>query len=716
MDITLAHHPLILVLALAVALALTIWTYRRSRPQLLGWRKWLVRGLRFGALFIVIFLLFEPILKALQRDEEPPLLALLVDDTQSLSADPEMTDGQDVSEHVRQLVSQLPAENIDRFAFASEVRPLPDNPTDSTTLQFDGDRTNISTALESTQRNLARRNLKGVLLISDGRFNTGRNPLYVAENSRVPIYTVVVGDTTEQRDVVLSGVVTNDVAYANTILPIQAHVRAHEFAGTQATVSVSEQGNVIASQVITLPENGLDERVELSVTPTTPGLHRYTISVSRQTGEASYRNNAETVSVRVLDTQRRILVLAAAPSPDLSALLTSLQSNPNLELDVLTQRDQSTFYEGSFPSDLSVYDLSILVGYPGAAASTEHASELASAISDGLPVAFFLSQQTDLNLLRTTFSEILPVAPEVVRPFFSEGRMVVSPAGSTHPLLDISDSEPETFSALPPLLINESRWAVSLDARVLATVRRGDVALNDPFIVIRTRGSARSVAILGANAWRWANLPEDLSAHDNAYDRFLENIIHWTTTRTDRRQVRVQTTHARFGENEPVAFTGQVYDESLDPISDADLRVTVTAADGTQFPLTLQPIGNGRYSGTAGTYPPGGYTFSARAEQTGSMIGEDDGSFSVGQLALEFRNPGADASLMRQIALRSGGRVVTVDELPNLLDLLREEGRFAATAVEQEETTPLINLPFLLIIAIGLLTAEWFVRKRNGLV
>src|SRR5690606_458357 len=81
--------PLLLLLALAAAGALTWWTYGRSTPRATGAKRGLLVGLRFVALFVVVLLLFEPVFRFVDRREEPPVLAVLVDASESLTADPE---------------------------------------------------------------------------------------------------------------------------------------------------------------------------------------------------------------------------------------------------------------------------------------------------------------------------------------------------------------------------------------------------------------------------------------------------------------------------------------------------------------------------------------------------------------------------------------------------------------------------------------------------
>ncbi|MDX1418621.1 MAG: VWA domain-containing protein [Rubricoccaceae bacterium] len=712
MDLTLAASPLLLLLALAAAGALTWWTYGRSTPRVTGVRRGLLVGLRFVALFVVVLLLFEPVFRNVERDEEPPVLAVLLDASESLTADPEGTsDEPPGAEAVRAALATLPSSDAVRlYRFAADLQPLAGD-----SLAFDGERTDIAGAIQAVESRLEGQNLRGIVLVSDGRYNTGRNPLYLAERARVPLYTAVVGDTTAQRDVQLSRVVTNEVAYLGSLLPVRVGVRARGFAGQPATVSLVEGGRTVASEAVTLPGDGLETTVELAVTPSQPGLRRYTVVVSRLPGEATFRNNSESVAVRVLDTRRRVLLVAGAPSPDLRALRTALEADPQVDLTVRTQRGPGAFYEGALPADLDRYDAAVLVGFPGPASGAS-AGPLAEAVAAGLPALFVLAAQTDLGALGRLFGDVLPASPAVVRPGTDEAGLVVTPAGSTHPVLQVPGVSSDRLDRLPPLSYSTSRWVPAPDARVLATVRLRGVPLDAPLLAVRASGGRRTAALLGAGSWRWAGLPADLDDLSAFYPGLMDNLLRWVTAREDRRPVRVRPSRALFGEREPVTFSGQVYDESLDPVADADLRVTITAPDGTQTPLTMRPLGNGRYALDAGVLPEGSYTYVAEAERTGQRLGEDRGAFAVGALALEFREPGADAALMRQLAQRSGGRVVPVDELADLPARLVEEGRLAARPIEQERETPLLHLPFLLGLVVVSLTAEWFVRKRSGMV
>lgn len=712
MDLALAAPPVFLALCALAAGALAVWSYARSTPRVTGWRRGVLTGLRFGALFLVLLLLFEPAWTRITERSEQPLVAVLVDASQSLTLG---AGGLPPSAAIRAAMADLPEDDALRiYTFSGEAVPRGARVAPES-LAFAGDRTDIAGALARVEADFAGRNLRAVLLLSDGRVTAGRNPAYLAERFPVPVFTAVAGDSLTSRDARVARVATNDVAFAGAPLPVQAGIRAAGLAGRSATVTLSEGGRALTSQTVTLPADGAEATVDFTVTPTVPGVRRYTVSVGGVGEEATTRNNARSAEVRVVADRRRVLVVGAAPSPDLAALRASLDADRSLDLTVRTQRAPGLYYEGPLPEP-GGFDLLVLAGYPGRAATDSDIARLAGAASRGLPVVFVLTQQTDLVRLAAGFGDVLPATPSAVRPGFVEGTAAPTSAGEAHPLLDALGVPAARLGALPPLGVSLARWTLQPGAVTLATVRRGGTDTGAPLIAVRQSGAVRSAALLGAGSWRWRTLPEDLADLRPVHGALMDRTVRWTTSTRDRRPVRVRADQALFGERERVTFSGQVYGENLAPVSDAVIRLQVRGPRGALPPVTMRTLGTGRYAADLGPQPAGAYTFAAEATRGGARLGADAGRFSVGRLAVEFREPGADPGLMRQIALRSGGAVVGIDTVGAFVRGLRARGDLAERPFTRRDETPLLGLPWLLGLAVVLLAAEWVIRKRAGMV
>lgn len=719
MSFSFSASPVLLALCLLVAAGFSYLAYRRTVPPVSTAKRILLGGLRFVALALILFLLFEPIARQFSRTERPPVLAVLVDDSESLRVTTASGDSaaSSAEARVQTALEQLRDSGLEGeqrlFRFSQTLDPAESQDS----LRFDGSRTDIAAALVALRDQLQDANLQGVALVSDGQYNTGRNPLYVAERYTVPIHTIAVGDTTRQRDVQVRRITTNDIAYVNTELPVQVGLRAEDYGGSSVRVRLLQDGEELAAETVTLPSGTAEVPVDLAFTPEATGLQRLTVRVSRLDGEATYRNNSQSFSVQVLENKRRVLLLGAAPSPNFAAVRRLLSADPNTETTALVPQRSGDFYQGALPDDLSTFDVFVLAGFPGPSVPDEVVRRVADAAETGeRPVLFLLDRQTDLQALDAAFEDVLPVALDRVRPGFVEASFELTEQARSHPVFSIEDAPEDLWDQLPPLQYNESRWQPSPDARVLATASVRGVSLDDPLLVLRRRAGQRTAALLATGTWRWANLPSDLAAAEELWPGLLNNLVQWVAAREDDRLVRVQPVEQTFGGGAPIQFTGQVYNESLTPLPDATVSVTITDSSGAQFPYTMEPVGNGRYVLDVGSLPEGSYRYTAEASQDDASVGSDQGQFSVGSLTLEYRETRANTALMQQIAQRSGGTFFTPESASELPRILEASSSFSSLVVEEERDTELAHLYGFLIVIVTLLATEWAIRKRSGMV
>lgn len=761
MPLSLGHSAWLLALAASAAGALTWWAYRHPTPPLSGGRRALLGGLRFLALAIVLFLLFEPVWRQISEAETPPAVAVLLDESESLrvtaaagstaggaSAEalpeagaPADTTG-DPRPAVRRALAQLEGSDLSNarlhfFGFSNAARRLPGGASEALdALRFDGSRTDLTAALQSAREQLEGQNLRAIVLASDGQYNSGKNPLYWADRAPVPVHTVVLGDTTRQRDVVLRRAEANDLSYVDTAVPVRALVQAEGFGGQAVQVSLWDGQQRLDTARLTLPEGTAERAATLTFTPEEAGLKRLTASVARLDGEATYRNNTQSVALRVLEQKRQVLLLGAAPSPDFASTRRLLEQDPTAEVTALIPKQPGGFYGGTLPDSLSSFDVVVLAGFPGTAVAPQTARRVAQAISaEGLPALFLLGRQTDLQALQAYFGEALPAVPEQVRSSSVEALFVPTAAGQRHPVLDLPQATAPTagpvdtssagnappggagsgvWTRLPPLRKSQTRWQTAPDARTLATAQVRGVDTGEALLLVQRRAGQRAAMLLGTGTWRWANLPEALSGAASRWPALLANLVQWTSAAENDRPVRVEPVQPTFAGGDAVRLTGQVYDESLQPVDGASVEITLSSPDGKRYPLQMQGQGQGRYVLEAPALPPGRYDYEATAQKNGQTLGTDQGTFAVGSTTFEYRHTRANAALMRQIAQRSGGSFHAADD-PGTLPRQIAEAGLEPLVMRTPQETQLWQRYGFLVAALLLLGAEWILRRRSGM-
>lgn len=719
MAFSFGYSPWLLALSLLLAGGLTYWSYRVTIPAIAtGWR-WVLGSLRFLALALICFLLLKPVFRHLNETERPPVLAVLLDDSASMrvvSGEAADTSAQAVRDRLRSVLSPITDDlpgTARIFAFDQSLRGLSDAPLDN--LTFDGTRSDLGAALQGVKESLQGENLRGIALVSDGQYNSGRNPARVADRFSVPVHTVTVGDTTRSRDLQVRRVATNDLAYVDTRVPVRVTLGAEDVGGTSTTVSLLHDGTVLARSDVTLPSGTAELSVDLSYRPESAGLKQLTVRAAPVSGEATTRNNIRSVSQRVLESKRRVLLLGAAPSPNYTALRRVLDRDANTTITARVPKRNGSFYGGSIPDSLDQYEVIVCAGFPSAAVPEAAIARVARQLENETPALFVLDRQTDVAAWRTHFADVLPALPNADRTTFTEASFAPVETERSHPVFQIEDADVSLFKRLPPLAVPSTAWTPSPDATVLAQSQRPALSKNDPVLVVRRRAGQRTAALLGTNTWRWATLSTDLQAADPLWPGLVTNLLRWVATQNDDRQVRVRPVTSTFEGDEPVAFTGQVYDDSMTPVSDATVEVTITDSAGTEYPHSMEPLGNGRYDLSVGSLPEGTYQYEAAARQSGSSLGQDQGQFSVGALRLEYQQTRANPVLMRQIAARSGGRTYAADDASALSSDLAASSDFSPIVVTNTTEAELWRTSLFLIAILLLLAGEWTLRKRFGL-
>lgn len=720
MNISLGYSPWLLALSVLVAGGLTYWSYRRTIPELSPRWRGLLGALRFGALALICFLLFEPIVQQIQQSEQPPLLAVLMDDSESLrvvSADSDSPSAESAQRAVQPIFDALETDQFPGttrlFAFDRSLRSFSAQTPDS--LSFEGTRTDVARALQAVQDELQGENVQGVVLVSDGQYNTGQNPLRVADRYPVPIHTVTVGDTTRQRDLLVQRVATNDRAYLDSEVPVRTDLSIEGGNGETVTVTLEREGEVLDATDVQIPEGTAEVPVDLSYQPQSVGLHELTVRVSEIPGEVTTRNNVQTTSLRVLDSMRQVLVLGAAPSPNFTSIRRVFERDADTEVVARVPQQNGSFYGGDLPEDLSEFDVLVCAGFPSTAVPAETTQRIAETIDQGTPALFFLDQQTDLSAWIDHFETFLPATPQGTNVSFAERSFQVAESMRQHPVFRMDEGNLSLFEQLPPLLVSETTWTPTPDAQVLATASRPATTTEDPLLLIRRRAGHRTAAFLGSGLWRWTLLPSDLETAADVWPTLAANLLRWAGTQEEDQPVQVEPVTTTFEGGEPVEFTGQVYDESMSPISDATVEVTITDSTGTEYPYTLDPLGNGRYELDIGPLPDGQYRYEALATQDGAELGTDAGQFSVRPLRLEYQAPRADAVTMRQIATRSGGQAYSSNTVSDLPDDLSNSDSFSPEIIEETSEAELWQRSLFLAVILALLALEWGLRKRLGL-
>ena len=722
--LTTSLNILFVMLGCGAAMGISFFVYRFTLPPIPLGLKIVLMSLRSLALFLILLLISEPLLSLLRRTEEPPVVTVLLDNSKSMTIKDNKGDRKAVLLSTLQTPSFRNLSSLGAVhygVFDSRMRPLSRFSSDS--LTFDGEGTDMSGALRRLKENAAKVNVQAIILLTDGNSTTGSSPLYEAEEIGIPIFAIGIGDTSEHRDALIRKVITNAITYAGNRVPVNVTLKSSGFTNERVEVFLREGTSVLDRRIISLQPGTREYAVALAFIPGNEGMHKLSVEVSGLPDEVSYQNNRTTFFTKVLKSKLNVLFVAGAPSPDVSFIRRSLESDQTLKLNVFIEQKDGQFGEGPLtPAVLREADCLVLVGYPGANSSTADLSAIAGALDSGTGGFIFLSRTVDPGKLRNL---------EHTLPFNVQRQPAVAIGGSTdeqqvfisirdeqraNPIVKISSASSgiDVWSQLPPLFISGSNRAKP-EAEVLGRVRIQSITMAEPLLLGRNVNRRKSLALLGYGVWRWKLMPTGTQGSETMLDEFLSNGIRWLTTREDERPIRIQPTREIFTGQEPVEFTGQVYDESFRPVDEADVLVTVTGGGQTNQ-VTLTPLGNGRYEGSLDPMEEGDYTFSASVRADGRQMGDDRGLFSIGGLNVEFQETRMNKLLLQQLAARTGGKYYDAENVGDLARDLLALPNLRGREVVHSSEIELWNKSWMLAAIVLLFAVEWFLRKRNGML
>jgi hypothetical protein len=712
--LSLKGHALLYILFAFLALVAAVFVYRRTLPPVSGWWRGILSALRVIALALILLLLFEPVLTIFRHRLEKPNVLVLVDKSASMSIhDAEGTR----QEMVRKVLSgsglRALGQRTDLRYFSFSDSAAPSEPQQLDTLSATGSETDLSGAWEKAEHTLADEPVAAVVLISDGANNQGPNPVRMAGLSSIPIYTIGVGDTTTRQDAAISELLANDVTYLNSIVPVDVRVRATGLEGKTSHIRLLDHnGEEITNQEVHFSGKTSEIAVSLNFPATQVGHMHYYVVLDSVPGEWTTANNRRSLMIRVLESRSKVILLSGPPTPSLSVLRHTLESDSNFTLRNFVESSRGGYLLESVPTEdeLSAASLLILVNFPSERTADELLAELTNIVSSHkTPIIFFAGPAVQRKKL-AELSEILPV--QEMRQLPTETEVTLREIIS-HPALSGNVPLPIQWNELPPVFGNTGNFEVGPMAQTVVVLSRAALGIpeDEPAVVIWSSGGRKGVAFLVWGTYRWKlGLATDKRGAA-FHDELINRLTRWLVSPLEEKRVRITPNKSLFSGGDRVFLRAQVYGADMTPRDDAAVMVTVTMGQRSET-LPLQGRGHGLYEAAFLPWGEGEYSFRGAAIAGADTLGKDTGTFAVEAFSIELLETRQRADLLQEIAAASGGRYAPASGADTMLAALE----FPPHEIQRHREIPLWNRAMVLWIIIGALGIEWLIRKRRGML
>src|SRR5262245_20492315 len=729
------------VLALVSAFVLGWFAYARV-PIPLGRRERLgLSALRTLTLLALVAILLRPVVVEPPMVNTQTLLPILVDVSRSMRlAD---TEGSTRIARAQALVRDLQTRLGGSFRL--ELLTFGDGLAESSVDQLTATapRTSLNAALTALADRHRQERMAAVVLLSDGGATdepeTEHPPLASA-----PIFAVGIGNPATPRDREVVNLTAGEPILAGASIDLSVSAVSTGYAKEPVEIRVSANGRPVDVRRVTPSADGAPIHELFTVSPDPDVATVYTVEIPVGSNELSRENNSRSVLVPPQRGSRRILVVEGAPGFEHTFLKRALAHDPGLDIDAVVRKGTNDAGRPTFFVQAGGNRVKSLVnGYPATRAELFAYDGI---IFGNIEADFFTREQLALTadfvanrgggllvlgarsferqgLVGTPLEDVLPVdltdrRSAVLRTSNSVSEAIeatpntaaLTADGLMHPATRLAASIEESRkrgSELPALASVSAVGGPRPGARVLA-VSPGAVGDMRPLLAVQRYGQGRSMVFAGEASWRWRM---GKPASDTTYETIWRQMARWLTAGAVVPVSISPLAPSIPGSTDRIVVA--VKNGELQPVADADVVVRVTAPDRQtrQLSPALSSPQDGRYTVAVRFDQPGVYRIEASASRGDTRLGTSNRPVLVGGNDLEMSQPRLNDSLLRRLASETGGQYLNIAEAGALDGLIRQR----PPEVGAPEVKDLWHNGWSLLLIIGLLAAEWLMRRRVGL-
>jgi len=727
--------------------------------------------LKTVALSLLLLCLLEPLYSGLRPRPGANLFLVMADNSQSML----VSDHRQQQNRAEQLAPLLSPDaawqvrlnqdfDVRYYQFDSRLEAV----ENLLGMDHEGLHSNMHQALRAAATRFGGRPLAGIILLTDGNTTDSLSPGQALEDLP-PVYPVVVGNDVAPADIRLSLKAVQQTNFELAPITVTAEIAGDRYQGRQVSVElVNQQDEVIETQTLTLKGDGESQEVRFQWNPEESGICFYRLQVAAaedNLDEATLENNQQSFLVDRGGGPYRILYVSGRPNWEYKYLRRAIHDDEEVELvgliriakrepkfDFRSRAGESTnpLFRGFDNEDENAeqYDQPVLVRFgtrdaeelrDGFPSSADQLYQYDALVFDDVEAEMFTQDQLSLvrefvshrgggflmlggqesfasgNYDRSPLEELLPVYINSTnkRGVSSRFRMQLTREGWLEPWIRVKPSELEENQRIEEMPAFRTVNLVKRDkpgAAVLVEVEDADGKLL-PALVAREFGHGRTAAMLIGDFWRWGLAREDPDNEDMS--KSWRQMLRWLVADVPHRvDIKVRTEQEKGANIQTLAVT--VRDEEFQPLDNAVVQLAITPPDGSEVLLAAQASNQ-----LAGTYEVdyvarqvGAYRVEARVTgPDGHTLEAGVAGWTSQPAAAEFQQLVPNRQLLESLAEETGGEIIQENKLENFARQLQQQ--------DFEITEPLIfplwHQTWIFLLAIGLLCAEWGLRRWRGL-
>jgi hypothetical protein len=682
---------LMAIVIAGIAIVMLLYFRNRDNNELSKNQLRILMLLRLLSFVLIALLLLIPFLRSLKKTVQNPKIILAYDNSASMTSSADSTEtAEKLIEIKNHLTQSLDNEfSLVQYSFGRDAKV-------SETIDFKEKGSDYSKLITTVSDNHYNENIGALVLIGDGTYNMGKNPVNMMNDITFPVYTIGFGDTTEVADALIRDIRVNRTAFSGNQFPVEIDCSFLQLKEKNIKLSISHDGAVVDETMITPASNDYFHSQQFILDAGSPGLKTYFVNLGITSNERNLANNEAEFIINVLEYKQKILILSDGPHPDIGAIRNTLEQQQSFDVTVFT--------DDPYPLNLSGFNLVILnqLPTPGKSMSALFGTD----DKNRIPLLFILGSKTYLPQLNT-FD--IGVNIQALATSGDEAQAIVN---DMFGLFNISEELRGTLTQLPPLRVSFANYRLEPEFNILLYQQINNIETNRPLLAAGIYRGRKTGFIFGEGLWKWRLYNYLIHKSHDQFSELVNQLLQYLALRENEDNFMVSF-ESVYSEVEDVIMKAEVYNDAFEIITNEEINIVIENEEGNKLNFTFDVTDRG-YILNAGNLPVGNYHFTAEVS-IGNDIHREEGYFRVTAINLENIITKANHRILFQMAVQSGGGFFTPEELDELTSELKNNNNIIPVISIQEMMSEILNLKGLFFVLLVLLSSEWLLRKYWGL-
>ena len=648
--------------------------YRVKKPTKVSFLLVIIRSLVF---FLLMLVLLNPSITKESIINQKAKLSVLVDNSSSITFFKKDSLVHAILQNFKTHKKLNKRFDINYYSFGNLFQQ-------SDSFSFDENQTDISMPLERISK-IQKNASNAIVLLSDGNQTIGNDYQYTSIKD--PVFPVVIGDTTKFQDVKIAQINVNRYSFINNQFPVESIL---QYEGTQTIklrYSLENNGKIIFSERINFSEKNNSHILKTFIKASKEGTNFFTSKIEYLENEKNVVNNSKNFSVEVIDKQSEILIVSSFYHPDLGALKKAIESDKQRKVTIRIVDNKNI--------QLNNYQLVVLYqpnNKFNIIIDQLNSNKSSFMLITGSKTDWLFLNNKSLGINKKNINQLENYSARFYNGFLNFSQKNIG------------------FENFPPIIDYYGETTISIPHQTLLYQSINGFSSQNPLLATANHNNQKKVFLFGEGIWKWRSSSFLKNDSFQYFDEFIGNLVQYASNKKIRNRLDLDIT-SFYNANSSIQIGAFYVDENYQFDDRATILFTIKNKNSKKkqtFPFSLS---GSSYQLELTSLEAGEYEYTIEVD--GQNISKK-GTFKVNEFLVEEQFTNANSSKLELLAQKTAGKLYSEDKHRLVIDDLVTDNRFSTIQKSKKSIDKLVNWQWIMLLIIGLLSLEWFIRKYIG--